>query len=125
MKSSFAVLVGLFAATISAAPAITTTVTVQLTNDLTGASGTTTVVADGTERSISSLFGNSGIAVNGQVLATSAQLTAFPQGVFCIIQNAGQNVGIFNFKKTFADLDGNPDAAIPQNLSGAILNCQV
>ncbi|KAF3914290.1 hypothetical protein ABW20_dc0101587 [Dactylellina cionopaga] len=127
MKSTIAIFFSFFAAAITAAPTGTTfpSVTVSLSNDLSGANGIATIEANGVDRYISELFGNTPVGTGGYVVASSAQLTNFPQGVFCIIKKGDAPVGILNFMRTFADLDGNPNAAIPQNLDGAILNCQV
>ena len=99
--------------------------TVQLSNDKTGATGSATIQANGVDQSVVALFGNTPVGAGNHVVASSAQLTNFPQGVFCIIKQGETPVGILNFKKTFADLDGNPDVATPVNLDGAVLNCQV
>ncbi|KAK6515953.1 hypothetical protein TWF281_004544 [Arthrobotrys megalospora] len=127
MKSTIAIIFSVFATAIIAAPAGTTfpSVTVSLANDLSGANGHATIEANGQDRSISQLFKNTPVGTNGHVVASSAQLTNFPQGVFCIIKKGDAPIGILNFRRTFADLDGNPHTAIPQNLDGAILNCQV
>jgi hypothetical protein len=134
MKSTLAVIFAVFAAVASAAPTptttaadstITTTVTVQLSNDATGANANKAVIADGTPLAIADLFAGTAVDNAGQIIATSVQLVQFIDNTFCVIKAGDDFVGVFNFEKTFADLDGNPDAAIPTDLNGTVLICEV
>ena len=78
MKSTLALVFGLFAASIYAAPAAVdartgSDVTVSLINDQSGANAQVTISADGSDQSIKDLFGNTAIGATGNVLASSAQ----------------------------------------------------
>jgi hypothetical protein len=126
MKSIIAVC-SLLVASVAAAPLEARTapsVTFSLANDQSGANAAASFPADGTSRTIASLFGTSSVASNGHVWATSAQLTAFPQTITCALTNNGVTIADLSAERTFADVDGNPNAAIPVDLTGALINCQ-
>jgi hypothetical protein len=130
MKTTFAIISALFAAstTLAAplaagAPAVQTA-TVSFNNDQSGRNAPIVAPLDGTVISISAALANSPLYVNGAVTATSAQFVAFPQGAACVINNNGAIVTL-NSQKTFVDLDGNPNAAVPVNLNGATLQCEL
>ncbi|KAH8690841.1 hypothetical protein BGW36DRAFT_465683 [Talaromyces proteolyticus] len=128
MKSFIAVSVALLAASAAAMPARrdTDTVTFALSNDQTGHQASATIWADNTVSLFNSLFANSAIDSNGQILASSVQLTAFPQHVTCNINDAeGQVFASLSDTKTYFDLDGNPAAAIPVDVSSFSINCDV
>ena len=127
---SFAAALALFAAVASAAPTIIArdfpTVTIQLSNDQSGANAAVPIVTDGTPTLIGSVFAGTSVDVNGEIIATSAQLTQFVQGTFCVIENfAGTVVAKLNTDSTFADLDGNPNAAVPTDVTGLAIICEV
>ncbi|KAJ5159375.1 uncharacterized protein N7482_006379 [Penicillium canariense] len=118
-------LCSVFAATISASPleARSQSVTVALSNDQSGAYSGVSFSADGTDKTIPSLYGGTSVGSGGHVKASSIQLTAFPQTISCILRNNGATLTTLTAQHTFADLDGNPNAAIPVDLSGAVINC--
>jgi hypothetical protein len=128
---SISLVIGVLTVFASAAPTSFTRarqfdeVTVQLSNDLSGANAEVSIYADGTDEAIQNLFGSTVIAKGGKVLATSAQLVKFSNEVFCIIKKDERPIGVFNFRTTFAELDHKNGTAIPINLQGAVLNCQV
>jgi hypothetical protein len=124
MKSTFAAVLAVCAAAASAAPTYPT-VTVQFSNDQTGANANVPVITDGTPYAVSTLFAGTAVDINGRIIATSAQLTQFVQGTFCVVKAGDTVIGNLNTDKTFADLDGNPNAAIPTDLTGTVLICEV
>jgi hypothetical protein len=121
--SIIALTVAFLATTIAAAPA-PAQVQVQLANDQSGANANAQVLADGQPKSVKALYGNTSVGRSGSVIASSAQLTAFPQGTFCVIANQGRSTNL-NYRQTFADLDGNPDKSVPVNLDTATITCHV
>jgi hypothetical protein len=139
MKTTFAILSALFAASTtlaapagghqtppSYAPSTSQTATVSFINDQTGANAPIVAPLDGTVISISGALISTPLGASGTVLASSAQFIQFPQGAACAITAAdGQIITNLNDQKTFADLDGNPDAAVPVNLTGATLICEI
>lgn len=98
-------------------------VTLALSNDQTGAYASTTLAADGTQRRAFDLFQHTSVNVNGQVRASSSQLTAFQANTRCVIVNHGATIATLTARATFADLDGNPGAVIPVNLNDATITC--
>lgn len=99
-------------------------ITFTIINDQSGAQAAATIPIDGSTRGFESLFGTSRLASNGQILATSSQLIAFPQGVDCVINDSTQGVvGYLSPSHTYIDLDGNPNAAIPVDVSGDSITC--
>ncbi|EED15886.1 conserved hypothetical protein [Talaromyces stipitatus ATCC 10500] len=99
-------------------------ITFTIINDQTGAQAAATVLIDGIPNGFQDLFGSSPLASNGKILATSTQLIAFPQGVDCAITNSAQAVvGHLTPSHTWLDLDGNPNAAIPVDVSGDSITC--
>ena len=125
MKSIIAIC-SLLVASVAAAPLEARdapSVTFALSNDNSGAYAGVPFAADGTDKTISSLFGATSVASNGQVWATSAQLTAFPQTINCVLKNNGATLTTFTASHTYFDLDGNPSAAIPVDLTAAVINC--
>ncbi|RAK96025.1 uncharacterized protein BO80DRAFT_417653 [Aspergillus ibericus CBS 121593] len=124
MKSISAILVSLLATSVAAGPVVTT-VTIALANDQTGAQGSAAIPADGSEQSIQNLYGNTGVGTSGVVKASSAQLTNFQQTTNCVIKKYGSVLATLTAQRTYADLDGNPNAAQPVDLSGAVVRCTV
>ncbi|KAE8375286.1 hypothetical protein BDV26DRAFT_268220 [Aspergillus bertholletiae] len=126
MKTTFAVILSALTASISAVPLEARQaqqVTFALSNDQSGAYAGVTFPADGTDKSIKALYGGTSVGASGSVLASSAQLTAFPQSIHCTLWNNGVALGTFTADHTYVDLDGNPAVAIPVNLDGGIINC--
>jgi hypothetical protein len=101
-------------------------VTFALSNDQTGHHASATVPANGDTFIFSSLFGDSVLASDGQVLASSGQLTAFPQGVDCGLENyEGDWVTALTPENTYVDLDGNPNVATPVDVAGYTISCSL
>lgn len=118
----------LLVASISAAPIESRQpqqVTVALSNDQTGAYAGKTFLADNTDKSVQKLFGATSVGAGGHVQATSVQLTAFPENISCLVKNKGVTVATLTAQHTYADLDGNPNAATPVDLTYATVNCHV
>ncbi|KAJ5290967.1 hypothetical protein N7478_000218 [Penicillium angulare] len=99
--------------------------TLALSNDLTRSYGSARVAKDGLPHSIGVLFASTPINVGGQFKASSAQLTAVPSGVTCVLENDGEPIATLTEETTYADLDGNPNKAIPIDLSGSRITCTV
>jgi len=131
MKSTLSLVFALFAASISAAPAASSkrdfpAITIQFANDMSGANADATLVANGTPNSVAHLFAGSSIDNGGEIIATSSQLVNFIQGLSCVVTGyQGTVIASLSTDKTFADLDGNPNAAIPTVVSGDSITCEV
>ncbi|OJD13211.1 hypothetical protein AJ78_06303 [Emergomyces pasteurianus Ep9510] len=132
MHISFAVIVGLLATSISAIPTPQISnrdsrhVLVQITNDMTGASGTVELPLDGQKKPVADLFGNTNIASGGQILATSVQFTKIIQGGTCIFVDGVDTVfAHINDRQTFDDLDGDRSTARPVDLRGTFIKCGI
>ncbi|GKZ25897.1 hypothetical protein AbraIFM66951_009934 [Aspergillus brasiliensis] len=124
MKSISAALIALLATSVSAGPVVFTA-TIALANDQTGAQGSAAIPADGSEQSISALYGGTGVGSGGAVKASSAQLTNFQANTNCVITNYGSVLATLNAQNTYVDLDGNPSVAQPVDLSAASVECTV
>ncbi|KLJ08707.1 hypothetical protein EMPG_15861 [Blastomyces silverae] len=129
MQISFAVVLGLLATSISATPTPRVTrahhnVRVQLTNDLTGRSGSKTIPLDNQARDVVELFGDTRVVSHGQLLASSVQLTKIARGASCTIKDQ-QNALIaeINYRDTFEDLDGDRTEAKPRDMRGTVITC--
>jgi hypothetical protein len=127
MQFTLALVAAIFASGITAAPALEArnavpSITVSITNDQTGASASATVRGDGIARNLTDLFGGSAIDQHGAIVGTSAQLTKFSDNTKCFFQNVNWIIN-FDGKKTFVDLDGNKDVALPVYLNGFNLQC--
>ncbi|KAJ6032613.1 hypothetical protein N7540_003345 [Penicillium herquei] len=128
MQFSITLLALLPAALVSAVPVDSRTlpeVTFSLSNDQSGANAGATFLADGYDRWISDLFKGTSVAAGGNVLASSGQLTAFPQNINCVLKNNGNYLTTLTTQNTFVDIDGNPAVSTPINLNGATINCHV
>ncbi|OOQ85161.1 hypothetical protein PEBR_27097 [Penicillium brasilianum] len=68
------------------------TATVQLANDQTGANANVVIPIDGVKRPVQELWGNTAVAYNGLVFASSAQLTGFQQTTVCTITQEWPNL---------------------------------
>jgi hypothetical protein len=127
MQFTLAIVAAIFASSITAAPTLEArnavpSITVSITNDQTGASASATVPGDGIARNLTDLFGGSAIDQHGAIVGTSAQLTKFSDNTKCFFQNVNCIIN-FDGRKTFADLDGNKDIALPVYLNGFNLQC--
>jgi hypothetical protein len=121
MKSFIIAAISLFAATAFAQPA-PATVTLQLANDFTGANIGKVIPADGSRHQISEFFAGSPVDSNGDILASSAQLTAFPTHVQCAIFK-DKLITVLTPERTYADLDGDSSKLSTVSLSGAYIEC--
>lgn len=115
----------LFASSILAAPVTFHTITIQLSNDQTRANADLSVIADGNTNAVSALFAGTSIDNGGRIIATSAQLTQFVQGTSCVVETGNTVIAILNTDETFANLDGNPNAAIPTDVTNDVIVCEV
>lgn len=61
------------------------TATVQLANDQSGTYADVIIPVDGVKRPVQELWGNTAVAHNGLIFASSAQLIASPQTTVCTI----------------------------------------
>jgi len=126
MKSFAAItlsLIGLSLAAPSVLNTRTSSVTIQLANDQSGANSNAAVPLDGASHAISVLYAGSSIAAGG-FKVTSGQLNSFPQSFSCTVRNdAGAAVGTFTPDHTYLDLDGNPNAAVPTDFSTGTITC--
>jgi hypothetical protein len=125
MKFTIAAVFAVFATSILAAPATFPTVTIQFSNDQTGANADVKVTANGNPNAVSTLFAGTSINKGGRIIATSAQLTQFVQGTFCVVKAGNTVIANLNTDKTFADLDGNHNAAIPTDVTNDVIICEV
>ncbi|CAG7977806.1 unnamed protein product [Penicillium salamii] len=128
MKFTISAIVSLLAVAVSAAPLEARqagTVSVVLSNDQSGASGTATFQPDNTDRSIFALYGSTPVGADGTVKASSAFFNVAPVNINCVIINNGVTIATLTNDKSFADLDGNAGQATPVNLNGAIIRCHV
>ncbi|KAK2799922.1 hypothetical protein FQN50_008315 [Emmonsiellopsis sp. PD_5] len=130
MHSSIALVFGLLATSISALPTApitardATQVTLQLTNDQTGLSGSKPIPLDYVKRPIVEVFAGTPIVANGDALASSTQLTDFVADVRCSFVAPNDDVLVeLTDRVTFADLDGNPDTATPISLKDVRITC--
>ncbi|RHZ62640.1 hypothetical protein CDV55_107232 [Aspergillus turcosus] len=101
------------------ASAETPSVRVQLANDQSGANANVVVRADGVKHSVKSLWGNTAVARNGVVYASSTQLTAFQQDTVCRIFGSGVDVTLTAIH-TWSWLEGGKVV----NLNEAFLVCK-
>ena len=130
MKFSLAATTSLLSTTF-ALPALDTRqtifpkISVSVINDITGASAIATVVADGTVFPILELFGGSVLDQDGVVVASSAQLVAFVDNVFCSFNKGDLIIPINGKNFVFADLDGDKAVAKPRALNQFTFQCQI
>jgi hypothetical protein len=128
MKSAIITIIALTAPVLTAP--IFPAVTIQLSNDLTGANADAKLLADGTFYAIADLFDRTPININdtsgeARIIVSSAQLTQFPEGVFCIIKDDNMSrVSVLNFMSTFTDLAKAPNGQL-LDVTEAHVNCQI
>ncbi|EEQ90376.1 hypothetical protein RJZ56_001965 [Blastomyces dermatitidis] len=129
MQISFAVVLGLLATSISATPTRRSTqrshsVRVQLTNDLTGRSGSKMIPLDNKPRDVVELFGDTHVVSHGHLLASSVQLTKIARGGYCTIKDQHDAlIADINYRDTFEDLDDDRDEAKPRDMRGTVITC--
>ncbi|CAE7001756.1 hypothetical protein CFE70_001203 [Pyrenophora teres f. teres 0-1] len=103
------------------------TITLKIYNDMTGASATASIPADGVPHFISDLFRGSAISsASGDILGTSAQLTGFQDLTKCQLVNLnipGWTIDLDGRAKNFVDLDGDVTKPIPTWLNGFTFHC--
>jgi uncharacterized cupredoxin-like copper-binding protein len=99
--------------------------TFSLTNDITGASATSSVQINAGPVALSAIFPwATNLLKNGKLVATSAQnVNPAVQNVFCIFEGNGQVIRI-NDKTTFADLDGVVGKAVEVDVSAFTIQCE-
>ncbi|RMZ66656.1 hypothetical protein GMOD_00002015 [Pyrenophora seminiperda CCB06] len=104
------------------------TITLKIYNDMTGASATASIPADGVPHYVSDLFRDSAISsASGDIFGTSAQLTGFQDNTKCQLVNlniAGLIVDLDGRAKNFVDLDGDVTKPIPMWLNGFTFHCE-
>ncbi|KAI9929706.1 hypothetical protein ASPWEDRAFT_531408 [Aspergillus wentii DTO 134E9] len=126
MQFTITTVLSLLTASVAASPLQTreaNQVTFALSNDQSGAYASVNFHADGTDQYLSSLFAGTSVAADGHVLASSAQLTAFPQTVVCTLKNNGVTIDTLTAQHTYVDLDAYAGSAYPINLDGGVINC--
>lgn len=127
MQFTTALCAAILASAISAAPTLSSreafpSITISITNDLTGANAAVTVLSDGLARNLTDLFPGTAIDQHGAIVGTSAQLIKFNQKTHCFFQNYNHIINL-NKDQTFVDLDGNKERAIPVYMNGFNLQC--
>ncbi|KAE8156853.1 hypothetical protein BDV40DRAFT_67311 [Aspergillus tamarii] len=80
-------------------------VTLQLSNDWSGANAKASVATDGKPHSIQELFGDSDLEKDGKIFATSAQLTKFHQNICRVLQRDPRIEVTLDDKHTWSFLD--------------------
>jgi hypothetical protein len=98
-------------------------ITVSLANDQTGTSAQATVLANGTVSTIPELFANTDIDHANTVVASSAQLTSFVEGVFCVFRENDRAIAINN-KQTFIFFDTDRPGAVVK-LNNVTFQCEM
>jgi hypothetical protein len=99
------------------------TFTFSVSNDITGTNIPRSVLADGGSYSFGSIFAGSNLVKNGRVIATSAQnLMPNGSGIECVINAAGVGLRLDD-QNTFAQLDGNYDAAVETDVTDFSIRC--
>jgi TPP-dependent trihydroxycyclohexane-1,2-dione (THcHDO) dehydratase len=98
-------------------------ITVSLTNDQTGKSAQATVLANGTVFTIPELFANTNIDNANMIVASSAQLTSFAVGVFCVFREGDRTIAI-NDEQTFISFDSDRPGALV-NLDNVTFQCEI
>ncbi|CRG91444.1 hypothetical protein PISL3812_08493 [Talaromyces islandicus] len=109
-----------------AARQVTNEVVFTLRNDQSGANANATVPTNADTISFNYLFGNSVLASNGRVFASSAELTAFPQGVSCgLTDYEGRLFTTLTPENNYVDIDGNPTVAVPIDVTEYTIVCSL
>ncbi|CAO2650199.1 Nn.00g014910.m01.CDS01 [Neocucurbitaria sp. VM-36] len=101
--------------------------TFSLSNDITGANAARSVVVNGGPVTLGGLFTWSPLVKDGRVIATSAQnLNPVGGAVLCVFTDpATGKVFRLNDKVTFADLDGNDQAAVQTDVTDFTFQCEL
>ncbi|OGE48222.1 hypothetical protein PENARI_c031G04231 [Penicillium arizonense] len=95
------------------------TVTIQLSNDHSGANVNKCIPEDGKKYPVSSFWGNTALSQHGGIYATSGQLVAFKQNTACTIECPHGDLG-FNHRKTWLSFAQGQVI----NLQDATVSCQ-
>jgi len=98
-------------------------ITVSLADDQTGTSAQATILANGTVFAIPALFVNTGIDNGNMVVASSAQLTSFVEGVFCVFREDDRAIAI-NSEQSFIFFDTDRPGALV-DLSNVTFQCEI
>ncbi|CAG5136949.1 uncharacterized protein ALTATR162_LOCUS21 [Alternaria atra] len=98
-------------------------ITVSLANDQTGTSAQATVLANGSVFTIPELFAHTNIDNANRVVASSAQLTSFVEGVFCVFRENDRTIAINN-KQTFIFFDSDHPRALV-DLNDVTFQCEI
>ncbi|KAJ5474611.1 hypothetical protein N7475_004177 [Penicillium sp. IBT 31633x] len=85
-----------------------TTATIQLANDQSGANANVPVPIDGVKYSVQELWGNTAVAQQGLVFASSAQVTAFEQTTVCTITEESGFAVTLDAQHTWMSENGRP-----------------
>ncbi|KAJ5606027.1 hypothetical protein N7510_008808 [Penicillium lagena] len=96
---------------------VPTSVTVQLANDQSGVNADIAVPADGQAYSIQQLYGNTPVAAQGLVFASSAQVVSFQEGTSCTITGQTSPSVTLNSQRTWESFGGEVD------LCSAFITC--
>jgi hypothetical protein len=126
MKHTITIAAAFFSTAIMATRNLQPQITITVTNEFTGDSGSATVQADGHLRRISDLFKSTDVDYDGKILGTSSQLALFASNVFCSFNN-DETVIPINSTTPLVDLDGNPNVALraPLILNSFQFQCQI
>lgn len=81
-----------------------TTATLQLSNDHSGAHAEVAIPIDGVKRPIQELYENTAVARHGLVFASSAQLVEFEQTTSCTIEEEGHLSETLDAENTWVSL---------------------
>jgi len=107
-------------------------VTVQITDDVTGASEDLTVPVDGLYRSIPCLAGDMEGSSKALGSPTSAQLTNFMPGVVCKVRDCDGEIASLDSESTFTVLhalgkssDDNVSVNVSMDINQALLSCHI
>jgi hypothetical protein len=108
-----------------AIPAPALLFTFSLSNDITGASATSSVVVNAGPVALNAIFPwASNLRQNGHLIASSAQnVNPAVKNVACVFKGNGRVIKI-NDKITFADLDGNVGKAVPIDVDAFTIECE-
>lgn len=129
MKATFAAVLALVATTFAspfASKRDSTAITFSLTNDQSGTNIPATISVADTTFTIASLFDYTKLNVNGEILASSANLVSNPNNLNfeCDFVLYGETIGVLTQDDTFANFEGAGNPLIPQNLNDAIIICE-
>ncbi|KAJ5201752.1 uncharacterized protein N7498_006415 [Penicillium cinerascens] len=101
-----AIALGFFASSGLAAPSWAKYVTVQLANEQSGTNSDITIPIDGVMRPVQELWGQTDVAHEGLVFASSAMLTAFPETTICTFTEGPRLDATLNAEKAYTSFGG-------------------